>query len=69
MRKMSKNYKILTNFIKKISSEISNVESFLHLKDNIPKYSLNIDIMTLPLKTIWLKLILNLCSILKITKK
>ena len=50
MRKMSKNYKILTNFIKKISSEISNVESFLHLKDNIPKYSLNIDIMTLPPK-------------------
>ena len=47
---MSKNYKILTNFIKKISSEIPNVESFLHLKDNVPKYSLNIDIMTLPLK-------------------
>ena len=47
---MNKNYKILTSFIKKISSEISNVESFLHLKDNIPKYSLNIDIMTLPLK-------------------
>ena len=47
---MTKNYKILTNFIKKISSEIPNVESFLHLKDNVPKYSLNIDIMTLPLK-------------------
>ena len=47
---MNKNYKILTSFIKKISSEIPNVESFLHLKDNIPKYSLNIDIMTLPLK-------------------
>ena len=47
---MTKNYKILTSYIKDISSKISNTESFIYLKDNIPKYSLGIDINSLPLK-------------------
>tara|TARA_B100000886_G_scaffold184978_1_gene126917 strand:- start:325 stop:747 length:423 start_codon:yes stop_codon:yes gene_type:complete len=47
---MTKNYKILTSYIKDISSKISGTENFIYLKDNIPKYSLGIDINSLPLK-------------------
>ncbi len=47
---MSKKYKILTSFVKDLSSEIPNVESFLYLKDNIPNHSLGIDINSKPLK-------------------
>ena len=47
---MTKNYKILTSYIKDISSKISGTESYIYLKDNIPKYSLGIDINSLPLK-------------------
>ena len=48
--KMTKNYKILTSFVKDISSKISSTESYIYLKDNIPKYSLGIDINSIPLK-------------------
>ena len=47
---MTKNYKILTSYIKDISSKINNTESYIYLKDNIPKYSLGIDINSIPLK-------------------
>ena len=47
---MTKNYKILTSFVKDISSKISGTENYIYLKDNIPKYSLGIDINSLPLK-------------------
>ena len=47
---MTKNYKILTSYVKDISSKISGTENFIYLKDNIPKYSLGIDINSLPLK-------------------
>jgi len=47
---MTKNYKILTSYVKDISSTISGTENFIYLKDNIPKYSLGIDINSLPLK-------------------
>ena len=47
---MTKNYKILTSYVKDISSKINNTESYIYLKDNIPKYSLGIDINSLPLK-------------------
>ncbi len=47
---MTKNYKILTSFVKDISSKISGTENFIYLKDNIPKYSLGIDINSMPLK-------------------
>ena len=47
---MTKNYKILTSFVKDISSRISGTENYIYLKDNIPKYSLGIDINSLPLK-------------------
>tara|TARA_A100001011_G_scaffold204525_1_gene212793 strand:+ start:419 stop:847 length:429 start_codon:yes stop_codon:yes gene_type:complete len=48
--KMAKNYKILISYVKDISSRISSTENFIYLKDNIPKYSLGIDINSMPLK-------------------
>ena len=47
---MTKNYKILTSYIRDISSKISDTENYIYLKDNIPKYSLGIDINSIPLK-------------------
>ena len=47
---MTKNYKILTSYVKDISSRISGTENYIYLKDNIPKYSLGIDINSFPLK-------------------
>ena len=47
---MTKNYKILTSYIKDISSKINDTESYIYLKDNIPRYSLGIDINSIPLK-------------------
>ena len=47
---MTENYKILGKFIKDMSSETPDVETFLFVKDNIAKYQLNIDITSKPLK-------------------
>ena len=47
---MTKNYKILTTYIKDVFSNISGTENYIYLKDNIPKYSLGLDIKSLPLK-------------------
>ena len=47
---MTKNYKILAEFIKDMSCETQDIETFLFVKDNIAKYSLHIDIKSLPLK-------------------
>ena len=47
---MKEKYKILTQYIKDISSETRDVETYLFVKDNISKYHLNIDINSKPLK-------------------
>ena len=47
---MIENFKILAEFIKDISSETPNVESYIYVKKNISKYQLNIDINSKPLK-------------------
>ena len=47
---MSEKFKILSGYIKDLSSETPNVESFLYTKDNISKYELDIDINSKPLK-------------------
>ena len=41
---MEKKYKILAEFIKDISAETKDVESFIYTKENISKYKLFIDI-------------------------
>tara|TARA_Y100000385_G_C12810167_1_gene515719 strand:+ start:176 stop:595 length:420 start_codon:yes stop_codon:yes gene_type:complete len=43
-------FKILAKYIKDMSSETPDVETFLFVKDSISKYHLNIDITSKPLK-------------------
>ena len=43
-------FKILAQYIKDLSSETPNVETYLFVKDNISKYNLNIDITSKALK-------------------
>jgi len=47
---MTNKYKILANFIKDMSSETTDVQSYLFVKENISKYQLNIDITSKALK-------------------
>ena len=47
---MTKNYKILAKFIKDMSSETPDAETFIFVKDNISKYQLDIDINSKVLK-------------------
>ena len=47
---MNEKFKILTNFIKDMSCETPDVESYLFVKENISKYHLNIDITSKALK-------------------
>ena len=50
MTTMTENFKILAKYIKDVSSETSDIETFLFVKENISKYQLNIDITSKPLK-------------------
>ena len=47
---MTENFKILAQFVKDISSETPDIQSYLYVKDNISKYQLNIEINSKPLK-------------------
>ena len=47
---MSENYKIMSKFIKDISGETPDIETYLYVKDYISKYQLNIEINSKPLK-------------------
>ncbi len=47
---MTEKYKILAQYIKDLSSETADVETYLFVKENITKYKLKIDIKTKPLK-------------------
>ena len=47
---MTEKFKILMKYIKDMSSETNDVETYLFVKDNITKYQLNIDISSSPLK-------------------
>ena len=47
---MTENFKILAEFIKDMSSETPDIQSYLFVKDNISKYNLNIDIKSNALK-------------------
>tara|TARA_B100001939_G_C16841548_1_gene573315 strand:- start:577 stop:999 length:423 start_codon:yes stop_codon:yes gene_type:complete len=48
---MTKKYKILSKFIKDLSSETPNIETYLFVKDHISKYQLGIDITSKALKS------------------
>ena len=42
--KMTKNFKIISSFIKDMSSETPDAQTFIFVRDKIAKYRLNIDI-------------------------
>ena len=50
MTKMTENFKILAEFVKDISSETPDIQSYIFVKENISKYQLNIDINSKALK-------------------
>jgi preprotein translocase subunit SecB len=47
---MTEKFKILAEFIKDMSSETPDIQSYLFVKDNISKYQLNIDINSKAIK-------------------
>jgi len=47
---MAEKFKILTQFIKDLSSETPNMETYFYVKEYLKNYNLNIDITTKPLK-------------------
>ena len=47
---MTENFKILTEFVKDISSETPDVQTYIFVKDTISKYHLDIGIASKPLK-------------------
>ncbi len=47
---MTEKFKILAKYIKDVSSETPDVETYLFVKENISKYLLNIDIISKALK-------------------
>ena len=47
---MTESYKILAKYIKDMSSETPDVETFLFVKENISRYQLNIDINSKAIK-------------------
>ena len=47
---MTEKFKILANYIKDLSSETADIETYLFVKENISKYHLDIDITSKALK-------------------
>jgi len=47
---MTKKYKILGKYIKDLSSETKDIETYLYVRDHISKYSLGIDITSKAIK-------------------
>ena len=47
---MTENYKILSEFIKDMSSETPDIETYLFVKENISKYHLAINITSKAIK-------------------
>ena len=47
---MSEKFKIVAEYVKDLSSETPNIETYLYVKDYLKNYNLNIDIITLPIK-------------------
>ena len=47
---MTEKYKILGKYIKDLSGETKDIETYLHVRDNISKYQLDIDITSTAIK-------------------
>ena len=48
---MTKNYKILAKYIRDMSSETPDAETYMYVKDNISRYQLGIDINSKAIKS------------------
>ena len=48
---MIKNYKILAKYIRDMSSETPDAETYMYVKDNISRYQLGIDINSKAIKS------------------
>ena len=57
---MTEKYKILGKYIKDMSSETKDIETYLFVKDRIAKYQLGIDISSKPLKNKLIEINTNL---------
>jgi len=57
---MTEKYKILGKYIKDMSSETKDIETYLFVKDRIAKYQLGIDITSKPLKNKLIEINTNL---------
>ena len=57
---MTKNYEIVLNYIKDLSVEIPDAETFLFSRENITKYTLGLNISTNPIKDHTIEVITNL---------
>ena len=57
---MTEKYKILSNYIKDMSSETPDIETFLFVREYISKYQLYIDISSKPLKNKMVEININL---------
>ena len=57
---MTEKFKILGNYIKDLSSETPDLETYLYARDYISKYQLNIDITSIPLKNKMIEVITTL---------
>ena len=53
---MTEKFKIIAKYIKDMSSETPDVETFLFVKENISKYQLNIDITSKALKNKYIEI-------------
>ena len=67
---MTKKYKILGKYIKDMSSETPDIETYIFVRDHISKYQLDIDINSKALKNkmIEINTILNLKTKKKVKK-
>jgi len=61
---MTENFKIIGSFIKDMSSETPNAQTFIFVRDKISKYRLNIDITSKAVKNgiIEVNTIIKICG-------
>jgi len=57
---MTEKFKILANYIKDMSSETPDVETYISARNNIGKYQLDIDIKSIALKNKMIEVIITL---------
>ena len=57
---MTENYKIIGKYIKDLSCETPDTETYIFVRENLSKYKLSIDINSIPLKNKMVEININL---------